>query len=681
MKKSLLWTAIVASFLWMAFVYASFYLVPEQRPLDVARLRAIGGTLLNLLAATLVLLIGVGTGRRVCRRLGISFSSPLERWVLGTGVGLGLLSLLVLVLGLVGGLTRWAIALLLGGLALGTLPDLIAAGRSLAGQRLENKPPWHLMLYLGATALLTLAFALAPPTDWDGLFYHLTLPRLYVEQARITPITDIPHQFFPGLVEMLYTAAMLLRGDVAAKLLHYAFMLLLAGIVYLIAEQYLDRTHAWPAVTLYAAIPMVAVLGGWAYTDLALAFYQIAALYALLRWTQQPRWSWVALSGLLCGLAMGVKYTSFLCPLYLLLVVLLKMLRRQVPRQKALQAIGLLIGVSLLSAAPWYARNLAWTGNPVYPFAHRWLGAASYTSWDGWRAAWYARAGSGLGGDVAAWFKLPWTLTLGVRDMNFYDGRVGPLFLLALPFLIAWGLRLFGRPGPRPPALKILLGFSGVQTLAWMAGVLSSRSLFQSRLLLPACIALCGPLAYVYHELCTLDRPRFSLRRLVGMSVVLVLAANLCYQSYNTLRQRPLPVLVGLESRADYLARNLGAHYAAMELLNERVPEQGRVLFLWEPRSYYSHVPAEPDAILDRWPWLLSRHDAGDRERQSAMAGELREQGYTHILYHRAGAELVRRTGLDPLSEQDWIALDDWLEFYLDPQAQIGETYVLYALP
>jgi hypothetical protein len=98
---------------------------------------------------------------------------------------------------------------------------------------------------------------------------------------------------------------------------------------------------------------------------------------------------------------------------------------------------------------------------------------------------------------------------------------------------------------------------------------------------------------------------------------------------------------------------------------------------LWEPRSYYSRVPTEPDAILDRWPWLLSRHGAD----LGAIDADLRAEGYTHVLYHRAGADLVRRAGLDPLREADWAALERYLERYLDEETQIGEAYVLYALP
>jgi hypothetical protein len=209
-----------------------------------------------------------------------------------------------------------------------------------------------------------------------------------------------------------------------------------------------------------------------------------------------------------------------------------------------------------------------------------------------------------------------------------------------------------------------------------MAGVVASRSLFQSRLLLPALVALCGPLVYVYHEMSAFDTHAFSLRRLFGMSVVLVLAANLVYQGLNTHSLRPLSVLVGSETRQGYLARNLQAHYAAIELTNEVVPQEGRVLFLWEPRSYYCRVPAQPDAILDRWAWLLHRH-AGNL---AAIAGELQQEGYTHVLYHRAGAEFVRRASLDPLQEEDWAALDAFLKRYLEKEGGAGEAYVLYRI-
>jgi dolichyl-phosphate-mannose-protein mannosyltransferase len=672
-KADLRWLWIGLSFVWMAFVYASFYLVQQQRPFGGANLKAVGSVLLDGVAAVAVLLAAAAWGHRLCRWMGIAFEHDAEALLWGTGLGLGAVALGMLGLGLLGWLTRWATVLLLAILVLLSWASLPAVGRALASLRSVRLPRWGLRVYLLGMLILTLLVALAPPTSWDGLFYHLTVPRLYIEQGRIAPVTDMPHQHFPGLMEMLYLALMLIRGDAAATLIHFAFLCLLGAAVYRLAQRHLQPGLGWKAVTVYAAMPMVFVLGAWAYNDLALAFYQIAALYALLVWLEDGSARWLGISAAFCGLAMGLKYTSFICPLIVALIVCWRLARARADGGRWLRALSLFCGVSLLVAAPWYLRNLAFTGNPVYPFAYRLFGGAG---WDAWRAAWYARGGTGLGWDLAALVRLPWVLTLGLRDMNFYDGRIGPLFLLALPFLIAWGVRLFGRTGSHPQAMGYLVVFAVAQYVFWVLGVVHSRSLFQSRLLLPACAALCAPLAYLYEELRSLDTRVFSLRRLIGMSVALVLAANLCYQFIYTVQNHPVAVLAGVESRAAYLRRNLGAHYAAMEVVNDRVPGDGRVLFLWEPRSYYCERDAQPDPILERWAWL--RHRYGDD--LGAIARALDGEGYTHVLLHRAGLVLVLQAQLDPVSSADVEALEAFRRAFLREEAAVGGSYELYQL-
>jgi hypothetical protein len=253
---------------------------------------------------------------------------------------------------------------------------------------------------------------------------------------------------------------------------------------------------------------------------------------------------------------------------------------------------------------------------------------------------------------------------------------MGPLFLLALPCLVGWVLRVWGRVKPRPAAVTYLALWAGVVYAFWVAGVISSQSLFQTRLLLPALVALCPVLVYLLGELHVLDVRLFSLRRVVGMSVALVLGTNVCYQFLQSVRMSPVPVLVGEESREQFLRRNLGTHYAAMELVNERVPESGKVLFLWEPRTYYCQRAAQPDAVLEQWAWRMYRQ-GGDL---GAIARSLQSEGYTHILLHRAGLEFMRRTRLDPLSDADLEGWDIFAAAYLYPVATVDQDYELYSL-
>jgi hypothetical protein len=670
MIKAARWVTVVLGFLWMAFVYASFYLVQQQRPFGTEVLRAVGSLLLELAVAGAILFAAASAGHQICRRLGVLGEGAFDALIWSTGTGLGVFALGMFVLGLLGLLRSWVIWVWLVAMVALSLPDAVAVVRALRRSEDVRRPGRALRVYLVGMFLITALLALAPPLGWDSLFYHLTLPKLYLAQGQIGPVTDVPHQYFPGLMEMLYLGAMTMAGDVAAKLLHLAFLPLSAGMVYLLAQRHLGKRHGWPAVVAYASMPMVWLLGSWAYNDLALAFYQLAALVAFLNWRERNAGRWLALSGALSGLALGCKYTALICPVALVTFILWTRLRARARLGRLLGDLATYGLVALAMAMPWYARNVAFTGNPVYPFAY---GAFGGRGWDPWRAAWYARTGSGLGWDPGALLKLPWTATLGLRDMNFYDGRAGPLFLLALPLLLAWVVHLYRTPGLRPVAMGYMLAFAGLQYGTWTYGVVVSRSLFQSRLLLPALGALCAPMAYVYDELSALDLRVLSLRRVVGLTVTLVLAANLCYHALYAVRVQPLPVLVGIETRDAFLERNLGAHYAAMAMVNERVPAHGSVLFLWEPRSYYCERRSQPDAVLGRWAWL--RHQHGDI---GEIARALATDGYTHVLLHRAGLELVVQAKLDPLVEADLSALEQFIGAFLVREDTVPGAYELY---
>jgi len=665
---------IVTSFVWMAFVYASFYLVQQQRPFGPANLQAILTLLLNVSVAGLITGIGLGTGSRICRWLNIHQAGLGEQVILGVGVGLGVLSLLILGIGLLGWIRTWVMLVLAAVLLIFAVPEWLRLIRQ--APRSGTKCPLSVgsRFYLIASLALSLLVALTPPRSWDGLFYHLTMPQHYINHGRIAVVTDIPHQFYPGLMEMLYMLAMSLGSDVATQLLHWFYLLVLGGTIWLFADRYLPERTREAAILAFASMPMVFVLGSWAYNDLALAFYQLAALYALLQWIENRAQPWLILSAILGGFALGLKYTAFVCPLTLALLLTIWWVQRRLDRPQAIKALLLLSGVTSIVAAPWYVKNWVLIGNPVYPFAH---GLFDGQGWDSWRTAWYARAGSGLGWNLGELVRLPWTLTLGLRDMNFYDGRTGPLFLLAWPFLLAWLLRLWRPASPAPPALHEMTLMAFVQIAFWTLGVVYSQPLFQSRLLLPALAALCVPLAYLFDQLRACDLPIFSLRRLVGMSATLVLAANLCYQGLDVLRIRPLPVLVGEESRDKFLIRNLGAYYAAMQLVNERASaDDDRVLFLWEPRSYYCFRRVQPDPILDRWAWLRQRF-SGDL---TAIANWLHQEGYTYVLLHQAGLDFVSQSFREKLDVAD---LNAWQQFaleYLQPVDSVGNAYQLYLL-
>jgi hypothetical protein len=326
--------------------------------------------------------------------------------------------------------------------------------------------------------------------------------------------------------------------------------------------------------------------------------------------------------------------------------------------------------IAALVAAPWYLKNWLFTGNPVYPFLYGLFGGQF---WDSFRADWYAAGGTGIGIRPTTWLALPWLLTLGIRDANYWDGRTGPLFLLFLPLILLYIiLGLFRRDAYRARAVNTLLIFALAQFVVWALGASWSRPLWQSRLLLPCLAALAPVVGWLWADLPRFDLPRFSVSRFANLAIGVTLALTLVDMALLTQKIDPLPYLTGLESSSDYLTRRLGAHYAAMQQLNDSLPGEAVVTFLWEPRSYYCQRDCRPDAILDAFPHLVERYGSAAR-----IAQAWREAGVTHVLIHTAGLDFVMHEAPETV---DPAILAELQANHLALLFEVGQAYRLYAL-
>lgn len=658
--------------IWLLFVISSYYVAhkpfspagpdvgqaaPSSLGIEVA---AIGRTFLDLAAALWLVIIAYGPGLWLWRRLAPRQHRSSEALVFGLGIGFGVLGLLVLFLGLAGLLSPPFFYGL--GLAC-SLAAVRPLARQVGGMKWKV-PSRPVALYLALTLSLALALALLPPTNWDGLFYHLKGPKLYLQAGQIRPGIDIPHLNFPSLFEMLFLFAMAIRGDITAQLVHFIFLFPLAGVAYLTARRILRVDNGWPAVIFLLATPMVLLLAAWTYNDLALAFFSTAALYFFMRWQPARDQRWLLLSGLFSGLAMSLKYISFVTPLFLGCLLLWQFRRNLREGARLLLLFAL---PTLLVASPWFLKNWWFTGNPVYPF----LFGGRF--WDAFRTASYGDPGSGIGLDLVAILRLPYDLTLGIADAS-QDGPTGPLYLAFLPLMLLYAHSHHGRHAP--PAFRTILLYALANYAFWVLGVISSAGLRQTRLLLPAFAALCPALAWVLQDLARFDRPQFSLQRFLNLVIAFVLFLGMVDQLAGWAQARPWQYLLGVESRDRFLTRRLGAHYAAMQAINETLPEDAVVVFLWEPRSYYCDRDCRPDSILDAFDHLVYLY-----QDAPGIAEAWRAAGITHVLIWRTGLEFVLQKEsptAEPLPEP--AVLRRLRADYLVPTWNIGDAYELLAL-
>jgi hypothetical protein len=336
--------------------------------------------------------------------------------------------------------------------------------------------------------------------------------------------------------------------------------------------------------------------------------------------------------------------------------------------------------VAGLVVTPWLVKNWLVTGNPAYPFLFGGIG------WNSTREAWLTWPGYGYSRNLLDYLALPWLATvLGTSGTPAFDATIGPLLLCLVPLVF-----LFRR---RPRPVNYGLALAGGQ-LAYLAFTIYRYIyLVETRLILPAFPLLCLSAAFGLCRLPAWNRRAFRLSWVVGVVVTLVLILNLVTETRVFLAVRPVAPLIGLESHRDYLARRLGSYSEAMRYVNDRLPGQARLLFLWEPRGYYCLPSARADATLDNLAQLRVAHG----EAQVALAA-LQADGFTHLLLHRAGLEFIQgptprpltlssllgqpppEESLYPLTDDDLHFLDDLLA-HCQMAGNVGTFYEIYQLP
>ena len=632
---------VVLALAWIFAVTFNYYIA--HKPFAIENVLAILNVLGDMLVMLALYALAAAIGRRALRVF--QFDSPLEEIVVHTGFGLGVIAFVTFALGLIGWLNPIAFWLmLLMALAL-FHRDLLAtwrACRSLDLPRATRFERW-LARFCALALGVAFLFALMPPTGWDVLQYHLVGPQRALAQGRILAPGDNLSLSNPALVEMLFLAAMALKGDSAAQLMHWGYAPLVVAGLLIFAQRYLTTRGGWLAAVILLAVPSFLRTATWAYNDIALAFYSIAALWLTLEAHAKGERRYFVLAGIFAGLAMGEKYTAVFVALALLGLIIR-------PNRNALLNAGTFSLSAGILVAPWLIRNWIFVGNPVYPFV--WDGLY----WDAFRAAWYSRAGTGLLGDPLRLLLTPWEATiLGDEGSAYFQATLDPLLLALIPLWVLTSQN--GSDDVR--ATRALWWFVGVLYVVWLVGVAQSKLLLQTRLLFPAFPALALLAGEVFERLVRLRLPYFSVQRFTMLVVGLVLALTAFSYALAVAGDSPFAYFAGSESRRAYLTRTLGSYYTTAEFVNDTLPQDARIVFLWETRPYYFQRPVMEDAILDRWAHLRFRFGDAD-----SIARDLRRAGYTHILLYRAGLSEMLQSGQDPTTLDDAQTLQDLLARY-----------------
>ncbi len=322
-----------------------------------------------------LLLLAIAAGYRLLRTLKVPLQqlTAAEKAALYVASGFGLLQYVPLLLGAVGALsprTLWAgLALVAALLARDELRVLRSAWSVLARLRRTLPSGWARAILLVLAVALAVAFlrALSPPTDADGLGYHLTAPRRWLEAGSLCYLPTLLQTNLPMGVEMLYAIALGIWSDTAAKLIHFSM-----GTFALLAAFALGRRLRGPEVGVAAAalfvlaMPRLSVLPEltWAYVDLGVVLEVVCAALALLHWSRTGHRGWLVCAALCAGFAISFKLSAAVFALALAIVA---GLARDRPARRALGTALLFLAGASGPVLPWLIRSWVLTGNPVWP--------------------------------------------------------------------------------------------------------------------------------------------------------------------------------------------------------------------------------------------------------------------------------------------------------------------------
>lgn len=470
---------------------------------------------------------------------------------------IGIYSYLIFALGLVGFLTKEPLVILtLGFLVLvtRTIGRGIRRMKGIRGIREIKSLEKVFIGLLMLQAVVNLIGAIGPELGFDALWYHLTLPKIYLQNKRILyiPGSLLYYSPMPKLLEMVYTAALAIQGENLAKLVHFAFGILSAVALFKLAKRYLNSQISLIVTSIF----YTSLIVGWqsitAYVDLGRTFFEILALDYFLRWWEDNKNSNLIDSAIMLGLAVTTKILSLGSLLIFVTLIFVKFHKNF---KKFLLFNTYYFLFTILIPLPWLVFSFIHTGNPFYPVFSKILDSSHQI----------------VSFNLVRFFEDFWKLFL------YSPNSTLPVFLIFFPFLILQ-FKNFKQ------IEKLLLAYCLFAYLIWyfIPRVGGGRFILPY---LPAFSLLCG---FIFENLKD-EKLRF-------LSLFFLLFLVLINTSYRlAANYRFLPVILGKESKKDFLAKNLnfrfGDFYDVDGFLQENIQKEDLVLIYGIHNLYYVNFP------------------------------------------------------------------------------------------
>lgn len=486
----------------------------------------------------------------------------------------------------------------------------------------------YLIIMIGLSILLAFLFSLRPPIHYDALEYHLAVPSELIKNNSFIDFPFDVHTNFPLNIEMLYLLALLVSGWKLANFMNFAFLPLFLILIYSFGKRFFGRRTAIIGAAIFGSTYAIMDLSTHPLVDLEFGFFTVSSFVLLILWLEKERDAFFYLSALLTGIALGIKYTAliFTIPLNLLFIILFLFIRKRGWTHKKrrfgkdILKIILYILIILAVASPWLIRNYIDTGNPVFPIAANMMG---WKQWTPDQDQLLKKAANRSVMDFRGVLTLPWKMSFSERDFGS-SSFIGPVFLIFLPLIFLY----------RKERLDyILILYSLLYFLLW--GLSLNMMRFAVPLLAVLSI-LAGRAIYNYAF-----GGRSNLVKVIVITfLVILISMNFLYF---LVRQINFPysarVVLGAETERSFLSKYI-EYYSTIEIFNSTAGDSSKILFVGDPRSFYTKRKAVWSSAYNENPIVTL---VREKDTSHEISEALLSSGFSHILYTPYGIEVLRK--------------------------------------
>jgi len=437
-------------------------------------------------------------------------------------------------------------------------------------RKTKNKPLLFLFFCL---ASVNLVGAFGPELSFDALWYHLTIPKIFLQNHSIFFIPGglFYYSVMPKLGEMLFIPGLMMGSEIIPKLIQWGFGILAGFAVYKITRKFFDEKISIIAVLIFYSSLVVSWQSTTAYIDLARTFFEIMALWGFIKFYESKNREWLIESAVMMGLAISTKLIA-LGSIPIFGILLFAQLKN---KKEAIGNIFWFCFVSIFISLPWLFFAFLSTGNPAYPLLTKMYPTILPTS------------------------LLNPLNTIKELVVLFFraDDPISPVYIIVLPLLLIVYKKL-------NKELRIILLYSFLALIIWYITPRTGGG----RFILPYLPAFSVLSAAIIAEIKIVWLRKY----LVGL-VILICLITIAYRGLAN--GRYLPVILGYQTKQDFLTKNLnfnfGDFYDTDRWFAKNISDDDKVLLYGFHNLYYADFPFIHESYVkegDRFNYIATQN-------------------------------------------------------------------------